>query len=66
MVDRDKQNRDEDAHIDPPESDLEIDAANDSMGGPTTENHNAGLSSSIEPAGATGDASTGNDKNGGG
>lgn len=34
---------------DPDPSELEIDAANDSMRGPTTASHSAGLSSALEP-----------------
>ena len=41
---------DPDRHDDPEESELEIDAANDSIGGPTTGSLSAGLSSEIQPA----------------
>jgi hypothetical protein len=34
---------------DPKPEDLEIDAANDVAGGPTTASHSAGLSSSLRP-----------------
>jgi len=36
---------------DPAPEELEIDFANDSMGGPTTASHSAGLSSGLQPAG---------------
>ena len=35
---------------DPEEAELEIDAANDSIGGPTTKSLSAGLSSTLRPA----------------
>jgi hypothetical protein len=34
---------------DPKPEELEIDAANDAMGGPTAASHSAGLSSSLRP-----------------
>lgn len=35
---------------DPDPADLEVDAANEAMGGPTTESHSAGLTSELRPA----------------
>jgi hypothetical protein len=45
-------NRDREAaqqREDPKPEELEIDAANDAAGGPTTASHSAGLSSSLHP-----------------
>lgn len=42
-----------DVDKDPEASDLEIDHANDEMGGPTTESLNAGLSTPLQPGGTT-------------
>jgi hypothetical protein len=40
---------------DPKPEELEIDAANDAAGGPTTASHSAGLSSSLRPKQEDGD-----------
>ena len=46
---QDHGNSEDAAERDPKPEELEIDAANDAAGGPTTASHSAGLSSSLRP-----------------